>query len=150
MNKVIGLILILSSASVYSQQCFDYIKKLAEKDKCLASRIDVKRMAAQTQTKEMFVTTVRNSKCNGTAFACGKTTSWVTEVFEGLPYQYNDHKYDDFFDGSKAGYSFIVGDQLKSLFANNRNKRYPIIYHVRFTGNEDHVKLFHEFFLTNI
>lgn len=141
MIKLIGLLVVLSITSVYSQQCFEFVKKLAEKDKCLASRVDVKRNAAQTQTKEMFFTTVTGSKCSGTAFACGKTLSYVTEVFVGLANQYNESKYDDYFDGSKVGYSFLTGNDLRNLFVNNRNKPYPIIYQIRFTGNEDHVSL---------
>ena len=141
MNKTISFlaILLVGVSAVHSQSCFDFIKKLAVKDKCLASRIDVKSLNAKKQTKEMFWTNVATSRCTGTAFACGKTMSWVTEVFEGLSSQYTEHKLDDYIDGSKIGYSYLVGDELRNLFKSNKNLLYPVIYRIRFTGDEDHV-----------
>lgn len=144
MNLLVSLLVLLATffiGCVYSQQCLYYIKNLAQKDKCLASRIDLKRQYSAKLSKVNFIKTISKSRCNGTAFACGKTMSWVTEVFEGLDFQYDESKYDNYVDGSKIGYSFLTGDDLRSLFNNNKNKRYLIVYQLRFTGNEDHVSL---------
>ena len=144
MKNFLFLTIILSlTASLRTEQdCFSLIKKLAEKDKCLASRIDTKKNAAlASNEKNEFFLKVISSKCNGTAYACGKTMSWVSEVFEGLANQYDESKLDNYFDGSSIGYYYLVGDELNNLFKLNKNQPYPIIYRLRFTGNEDHVKL---------
>ena len=139
-KKFIALtVLILFVSTIRCQTCFDSIKKLAEKDKCLSSRADVKIANAKAHTKETYFNKVVASRCNGTAFACGLTMSWVTEVFEGLSSQYTENKLNDNFDGSKIGYSYLVGDELRNLFKKNRYAPYLIIYRLRFTGDEDHV-----------
>lgn len=152
MNKIIFSILIvlvgytaninccISLKMLDKFDCHYYIKQLANYDKCLSSRSDLKHAEANiAKDPEEFFKLVTSSKCNGTAYACGLTMSWVTELFEGLRSQYNMSKYDDGINGAQAGYSLVIGDDLRKLFDDNKNKLYPIVYHMRHTGTEDHV-----------
>lgn len=81
------------------------------------------------------------SKCNGSAYACGLTTSYVTEIFQGLKNQYEEYLNDDQVNGEKAGYSLYIGDDLRNLFAQNKNSPYGFAYNMRHIGPEDHVTL---------
>lgn len=61
---------------------------------------------------------MRNAKSNGEAFLCGYTQCWVSEVFEGLPYQYEEYKNGK--HGTKAGYKNYIGSDLIELFQRNK------------------------------
>jgi hypothetical protein len=132
--------------------CLNYVQKLSNQDKCLASRVDLKLSTARkVQNTNQFYSSIKNnpSKCNGTAYSCGNTMSWVSEAFLGLTAQYDEYK--NGFQGPNAGYKNLIGDDLKSLFTNNRYNPGHIIYQVRHNGTEDHVNilLFHKFLFFN-
>jgi hypothetical protein len=97
--------------------------------------------ARTVQNINQFYSTIKNnpSKCNGTAYSCGNTMSWVSEAFLGLTTQYDEYK--NGFQGPNAGYKNLVGEDLKSLFVNNRYNPGHIIYQLRHNGTEDHVKV---------
>jgi len=130
--------------SVYTQnECFGLIKVLSEKDKCLWSRVYLKREKAQmSKNVEQFVQNVVNIPCTGNEFSCGNTMSWVTEVFLGLESQFQESKYDDSFFGAMSGYDLAIGDELVKLYELGKTKNDSIIYQMRHTGTEDHVNNF--------
>lgn len=68
MFKLTILLFLIYSVSVcvadfYTDACLASIRKLAEKDKCLSSRLAVKVQKAKTQTESLFFPTVITSKC---------------------------------------------------------------------------------------
>lgn len=126
-----------------NEKCLGYIKYLSTKDKCLSSRRQLKvDQEKTTSSPEYFFTVVALSKCDGTDFACGLTTSWVTEVFQGLKSQYIEYKNDDSQNGEKAGYELYIGDDLRKLFKDKKDSPYGIAYNMRHIGPEDHVNEF--------
>ncbi|WP_147449987.1 hypothetical protein [Corallococcus carmarthensis] len=120
--------------------CHERIRVLSAHDRQLASRADHKSQAArEAPDAERFVTAMRASREDGTAFACGLTRAWVTEVFEGLERQYPEYRHDDGIDGSRAGYTVVHGDELAGFFQARAGRDATTVYHVRHTGTEDHV-----------
>lgn len=118
--------------------CYDIIYKLSSIDKCLSSRSDLKaEIAKKAQNRKDWVNRLENGNftCNGTYFACGFTTSWVTEVYEGLFPEYSEYYYYDAENGKMAGYRQDVQSLMKVLgrFTNR------IIFKIRHTGIHDHV-----------
>ena len=71
----------------------------------------------------------------------------MAEVFEGLTGQYSEYKNWNDFDGSKIGYSYLTGDELRNVFSSNKNFPNTIIYKLRMTGDEDHVIIIYFIFL---
>ena len=125
---------------IFSDDCFDSIKKLAPNDKCLCSRHSLKQAKAkQVQNSQEFIKAVKYVQCNGTEFSCGDTMSWVSEVFLGIQSQYQESKYDDGFYGELAGFKLDIGDQLVEFFEKARLINDSLIYQLRHTGTEDHV-----------
>ena len=139
----ISYLIICFLKSIYSQDdCFNIIKKLSEKDKCLWSRINLKHEKAQSsKNAEQFVESVRNIPCNGNEFSCGNTMSWISEVFLGLESQFQESKYDESLFGAMSGYDLAIGDELIKLYELAVTKNDSIIYQMRHTGTEDHVKI---------
>ncbi len=118
--------------------CFDVISTLSSRDKCLKSRLDYKvAFASKAQTPSAFAKAVKenNFMCNGTYFACGYTTSWVTEVFEGLEQQFQECKYFDGYNGTLAGYRV----DFVNLYNFWKNVPFHSVMHMRHTGTHDHV-----------
>lgn len=118
--------------------CYDIIYKLSSIDKCLSSRSDMKAaIAKQAKNRQDWVKILKtgNFPCNGTYFACGFTTSWVTEVYEGLFPQYSEYYYYDSENGKMAGYRQDVQNLMNTL----GKFPYRIIYKIRHTGIHDHV-----------
>jgi hypothetical protein len=135
-------LVIFTLKSVYTQSdCFSLIKVLAEKDKCLWSRSPLKHeKAQQAKNSDQFFTSVLNIPCTGVEFSCGNTMSWVSELFLGLESQFQEAKYDDGLFGSANGYDLAVGDELLKIYELSKRKNDSIIYQIRHTGTEDHVK----------
>jgi hypothetical protein len=135
--------IIFTLKSVQPQNdCFSLIKTLSEKDKCLWSRINLKREKAQlAKNSEQFFQNVLNIPCTGNEFSCGNTMSWVSEVFLGLENQFQESKYDDSLFGALSGYDLAIGDELVKLYELSKTKNDSIIYQMRHTGTEDHVNL---------
>ena len=132
MNLIILCFLLFLLDSTYSDECFDAIKKLSDKDKCLNSRLFLKRAKSQiANNSDEFLNLVKNIECNGTEFSCGNTMSWVTEVFLGVKSQYQESKYDDGFYGGLAGYGLTIGNQLINFFETGRMKNESLIYQFR-------------------
>jgi hypothetical protein len=155
-SLILNIVLILVIFNLSTQKplinsnCLKYVEKLAFKDKCLSSRLDLKLDTARNaQNPNQFLTSIKKNqdKCNGTTYSCGNTMSWVSEVFLGLTVQYEEYK--NGFQGPKAGYKNLIGNDLKSLFVNNRYNPGHIIYQVRHNGTEDHVKCFKIYIILN-
>lgn len=135
------LVLVLVAEVAYSaDDCYNLIKTLANQDKCLSSRIDLKQSTAKIATNpEQFFDLMLNIPCNGTAFSCGNTRSWVSEVFLGLSSQFQCSKLDIAgIDGDLTGYSLHIGQDLMDLFEIGRLRNESIIYQLRHIGTEDH------------
>ena len=118
--------------------CLEIITKLSSFDKCLSSRHAFKvNLASKSRNANSFIKDQSNYNyfCNGTYFACGLTTSWVTEVFEGLKAQYNECKFYNGFNGEAAGYS----TDYDNIFNTMGSLNFHIILHLRHTGLHDHV-----------
>jgi hypothetical protein len=68
--------------------------------------------------------------------------SWVSELFLGLDSQFQEAKYDDGLFGSANGYDLAIGDELLKIYELSKKKNDSIIYQIRHTGTEDHVKFY--------
>jgi hypothetical protein len=121
-----------------TRSCFDAISRLAAHDKILGSRSTNKRnVAPTTGSADKFKEKMDQIKANGTAFNCGETMSWVTEIFEGLGSQYEEYKNGR--SGKKAGYKSNIGKDLILLFNTLKSSKNRIIYHCQHIGSSDHV-----------
>ena len=140
---ILILISFISFTTISSQDnCYDIIKQMAEQDKCLSSRAGTKsRVAKQSNNSWSFgLNMLRETKCNGTYYACGMTRAWTSEVWEGIFRQYKEWKNDDGLNGTNAGYVNLIGQNLIDHFTQMRastNNR--VIYHMRHSGTHDHV-----------
>ena len=132
---------IITLKTIYSlDECFSLIKVLSEKDTCLSSRIELKSVKSKLATNsKQFVALVKNIECNGTAYSCGNTMSWISEVFLGLESQFQESKYDNGLYGGMSGYELAIGEELTKLFEVGKLQDDSIIYQLRHTGTEDHV-----------
>lgn len=88
-SSILKFVLILSILNSSNQKpltdgsCLNYVQKLSFNDKCLASRLDVKLATAKsTQDTVQFFNSIKNnlSKCNGTAFSCGKIKFFLHSI----------------------------------------------------------------------
>jgi hypothetical protein len=122
--------------------CLNLARKLAERDACLASRINNKINLGKTaKTADDFYRQMIGRSCNGTEYSCGNTMSWVSELFQGTLYQYEEYKTFDGFNGSASGYKLYYDEDLFKLFEKSRVSQNTIVYQLRHTGTEDHVDL---------
>lgn len=119
--------------------CFNVIKELAKQDICLASRLDTKRhIASESSNSKEFVRKIAlQTKCSGKEFACGHTSSWITEVFQGLKKEYEMYK--DWNDGSKVGFKQHDAKSFYKLFLKNKGLSNRVIYFIRHLNTHDHV-----------
>ena len=150
MNFKFATLLVLALAfevAYAADDCFNLIKTLANQDKCLCSRIALKKNTAKITTNpDQFFDSMLNVPCSGTEFSCGNTRSWVSEVFLGLKSQFQNSKLDiDGIDGDLAGYSLQIGQELIDLFEIGRLRNESIIYQLRHIGTEDHVNQNHTY-----
>ena len=84
-----------------------------------------KKYANETFSPLQFQTIkIANAKSVATSFYSSETMCWVTEVFEGLPSQYEEYKYGK--RGLQAGYKNYIGNDLIGLFLKNRNSKQRI------------------------
>ena len=144
------VLLVLTSMAPASakKECLDVIRELSVYDRQLGSRINQKKAAAESSaTSHAFVSAMLAQPATGTAWACGLTLSWVTEVFEGLGSQYTEYRNaGNFFNGQAARYTAVtggadVGSGIQQLFSTYRTQ-YPddlVIFHLQHTGSVDHI-----------
>lgn len=71
---------------------FGIIFYLSTYDRQLSTRSAHKIQAALQSTNSTTFVQKMTFKENGTAFSCGLTRSWVSEVFEGLENQFDEYR----------------------------------------------------------
>ncbi|XP_014663493.1 PREDICTED: uncharacterized protein LOC106806144 [Priapulus caudatus] len=125
---------------VRANGCYDYVKVLAKNDMELDSRVDLKNflILEQDVTQTQFVESMTIAPSTGKKSSCGNTRSWICELYEGLPPQYDELKYRGM---SKSGFNNYIGKNLVDLFDKNLDSDQVILYKMQIVGPLDHVWL---------
>lgn len=144
-NQISYLLIILSGVFISHAckhdrlTCFQIINKLSDYDAAFSGRVDIKiSLANSSRSATEFKQKMLQKGIHiGEYYACGETTSWVTETFEGLESQYVE--YQNKKQGSKAGYKNFIGDDIIKFFAAQKKVKDRVIYHLQHVGTCDHV-----------
>ncbi len=127
--------------STDNDTCLNLVRKLAEKDACLSSRFNNKIQLGKTvKSSSEFHRQMIGRSCNGTEYSSEKTMSWVSELFQGARYQYDEYKTPAGLSNSSSGYKAkYYEEDLFKLFENSRISNNTIVYQLKHTGTENHV-----------